>query len=114
MARFENIRRHLYPAIDVALQHGKVVTLEGFPCCTIGDGYERLHLTSEHREIKLLIRGQIVSDYDAFMRNNMSIFGQPCKECAVRVRCGGVYPEYIEYNGWGEFDARLVPVNIRS
>jgi MoaA/NifB/PqqE/SkfB family radical SAM enzyme len=109
MPRFEHIREWLYPAIDVVLARGRRVTLEGFPFCTIGGGYERLHLTKEYREIKMLIRGQVLADYDTFMRVDMSVFGGPCTRCPARSACGGVYPEYVEYNGWDEFDPSLAP-----
>jgi hypothetical protein len=33
----------------------------------------------------------------------MRIFGPPCTNCAVKKQCGGVYPQYIQYNGWDEF-----------
>lgn len=80
--------------------------------CAIGDGKERLHLTNEYRAIRLLVRGQVLDDYDGFMRDRMSVLGEPCQRCPAKERCGGVYPEYIEYFGWDEFDARHVPSGL--
>jgi MoaA/NifB/PqqE/SkfB family radical SAM enzyme len=109
MPAFGRIRESLYPALDVALERCRVVTLEGFPYCTIGEKYKHLHLTAEYREVKLLIRGQIISDYDTFMRNDMSAFGDQCQHCWAKSRCGGVYPEYVDYYGWSEFASTSAP-----
>ncbi len=114
MPRFEDMRPHLYPAIDFLLQRNRRVTLEGFPYCTIDNGREGLHLNNEYREIKLLIRGRILQDYDIFMMDQMRVFGAPCEGCRVRDLCGGVYPEYIDYNGWAEFDSALVPLTLSA
>ena len=80
------------------------MTLEGFPYCTVQE-YTSLHLNEVPRRIKMLMRGLIIDDYDAFMSSHCRVLGEPCRQCAVRDRCGGVYPEYIERAGWGEFDA---------
>lgn len=114
MPTFDAIRRHLYPAVDLAIKQNRRVTLEGFPYCTIDEGHEQFHLNDEYREIKLLIRGQVLSDYDSFMMDVMCVFGETCRKCVVRERCGGVYPEYIDYNGWGEIDASAVPLSMFS
>lgn len=104
MPRLDEIRTSLDPAIDLALARGRRVTIEGFPYCAyLGNGRERLHLNNEYRAIRLLMRGAVIDDYDSFMRDDMRTFGKPCEKCSVRELCGGVYPEYLEYYGWGEF-----------
>lgn len=106
MPDFNSMRPHLDAAIDAVLRRGVRLTLEGFPYCTVfGDGRERLHLNNEYRNIKLLIRGQILTNYDDFMRDDMRVFGRPCERCSVKALCGGVYPEYVDYFGWKEFRA---------
>jgi hypothetical protein len=51
----------------------------------------------------MLMRGQIIDNYDLFMSDVMRVFGTPCSGCSMREQCGGVYPQYIDYNGWHEF-----------
>lgn len=102
MPSFEEIRTHLYPAIDHCLERGRRVTLEGFPYCTVSERMD-LHLNNEYRDIRMMIRGRVIKDYDAFMSNSMRMYGAPCKGCAVSKSCGGVYREYISYRGWDEF-----------
>lgn len=102
--KISGIQGHLYPAIEVALAAGKVVTLEGFPYCTI-TRYAHLHLNETRREIRMLMRGNIIDDYDTFMNAACRVLGPPCQMCAVAEKCGGVYPEYSARLGWGEFDA---------
>jgi len=100
---FEEIRAHLYPAIDHCLERDRQVTLEGFPYCTVREK-AHLHLNNEYRDIRMMIRGQVIEDYDAFMSNSMRVYGESCKQCAVRTACGGVYREYIGYRGWADFE----------
>jgi MoaA/NifB/PqqE/SkfB family radical SAM enzyme len=101
---FEDIRSHLYPAIDYALSMGRRVTLEGFPHCTVKEKLH-LHLSNEHRKIRMLMRGIVIEDYDSFMNDACRQFGPPCKECSASSACGGVYPEYAQAKGWTEFSA---------
>ena len=102
MPRFTNMRPLLAECVDVVTGNGRVFTLEGFPYCVVGD-FVSYQLNEENRQIKMLMRGHVITDYDMFMSDAMRIFGAPCKECSVRRQCGGVYPQYIEYNGWSEF-----------
>lgn len=90
-------------AIAVAERAGRRVTLEGFPYCAV-PGRIGLHLNNEYRCIRMLMRGTVIEDYDTFMNDAMRVQGAPCRRCKVRERCGGVYPEYIAYFGWDEFD----------
>lgn len=99
---FEEVRAHLYPAIDHCQERGRRVTLEGFPYCSVAERRD-LHLNNEYRDIRMMIRGRVIDDYDAFMSDSMRVFGSPCQGCGVRKACGGVYREYISYRGWNEF-----------
>jgi len=96
------VQPYLYSAIDLALESGRIVTLEGFPYCSVREKLD-LHLDHEYRQIRMLMRGVVIDDYDCFMNDRLRIFGPSCKNCAARGKCGGVYPEYIEYKGWNEF-----------
>lgn len=110
---FEEIRSYLYPAVDHCLSRDRRVTLEGFPYCTVREK-AHLHLNNDYRDIKMMIRGQVIEDYDAFMSNSMRTYGESCKPCAVRSQCGGVYREYVGYRGWNDFQplsASDVPVS---
>jgi MoaA/NifB/PqqE/SkfB family radical SAM enzyme len=102
MPTFSEMREHVYRSVDLAVSYGRMVTLEGFPYCVVRERIEH-QLNNEMRDIRMLMRGQIIEDYDQMMSDAMRIFGTPCAECGVRAHCGGVYPQYIDYNGWSEF-----------
>lgn len=102
MPAFNEMQEEIYRAVDVTLSYGRSLTLEGFPYCVIQNRIDH-QLNNEVREIRMLMRGQVVEDYDNFMSDVMRIFGLPCLNCAAKKKCGGVYPEYIQYNGWDEF-----------
>lgn len=102
MMQFENIRHPLYKAVDFALSAGRQVTLEGFPYCVVRER-AKYQLNNEYRGIRMLMRGKIIEDYDRFMSDVMRVFGPPCETCGAHAKCGGVYPQYIEYFGWSEF-----------
>jgi MoaA/NifB/PqqE/SkfB family radical SAM enzyme len=88
-------------AADRALSRGVPLTLEGFPYC-ITPGLELYHL--EYREIGMQIRGLWIVDYDRFMGDVCRVKGKICQECSYNEVCTGVYREYIEKRGWGEFE----------
>jgi len=102
--RMTSIREHLYPAIELSLAEGRLVTLEGFPYCVVPE-YVHLHLNEISRQIKMLMRGNVIADYDVFMNTSCRVLGPPCATCGMSDKCGGVYPEYSERFGWGEFHA---------
>jgi MoaA/NifB/PqqE/SkfB family radical SAM enzyme len=99
---FDDVREPLDAAVELAYAHGRVVTIEGFPYCTI-PRWLHLQLYEQNREIRMLMRGRVLDSYDDFMNDHMRAFGPPCECCAVRERCGGVYREYSTYRGWDEF-----------
>jgi len=101
-------------AVDLGIAAGRRVTLEGFPYCAL-PGMEDLHLNNEFRLVRMLMRGQVIENYDAFMSDSMRIFGEMCGRCTARDLCGGVYKEYIAYNGWEEFKPlRCRPITKES
>jgi MoaA/NifB/PqqE/SkfB family radical SAM enzyme len=102
MPSFEEIRPQLTAASDYALQQRRRVTLEGFPFCTVGH-LTHLHLNNQYREIRMLMRGHVIDNYDDFMSDKCRTLGPPCQGCSARDDCGGVYPEYVELRGWSEF-----------
>jgi MoaA/NifB/PqqE/SkfB family radical SAM enzyme len=108
----EETRQFLFEAINVVERAGKRVTLEGFPFCVVSERLD-VHLNSEYRDIKMLFRGQVISDYDSFMNYSCRTYGPPCAECRVKHECGGVYKEYVDFRGWSEFTA-LGEVTIGS
>ena len=95
-------RANLYTAVDEALALGKAVTLEGFPYCVVEEK-AGLRLNSSYRDIKMLMRGKVITNYDEFMTRSCRVFGEPCKQCSAQDLCGGVYPEYVQFYGWNEF-----------
>ena len=102
MPTFAEMHDHVVSATQLAHAHGRGVTLEGFPCCVITECLGDM-LTKAPRGIRMLARGTVLNDYDDFMAQDMSVYGEACRGCALRPRCGGVYPQYIEYRGWSEF-----------
>lgn len=115
MAALSDILQPLCQAVEIGLQNNCTVTIEGFPhCFGIGTSLADLHLQNEYRDIKLMIRGQILDNYDDFMRGDMRAFGPPCVECDLRSICGGVYPEYIEFFGWDEMQTQRAVPSKRS
>jgi MoaA/NifB/PqqE/SkfB family radical SAM enzyme len=113
MPTFDEMREHLYKAVDLVASRGRLITLEGFPYCVVKDRMQ-YQLNEDMRGIRMLIRGQVIDDYDQFMSNVMRVFGEPCSSCTLRTECGGVYPQYIEYNGWSEFSPVVVPLSKAS
>jgi MoaA/NifB/PqqE/SkfB family radical SAM enzyme len=101
MPTFDEMRQHVYDSVDLVASYGRQMTLEGFPYCAVRDRAE-YQLNNEERVIRMLMRGSVISDYDQFMSDSMRIFGQVCGDCSLRQKCGGVYPEYIQYYGWNE------------
>lgn len=99
---FRTVRENMYDAVDAALALGRAVTLEGFPYCVVREKSE-LHLNNMYRDIKMLMRSNVINNYDQFMNNACRVFGEPCERCTVRERCGGAYPEYVQFHGWHEF-----------
>ncbi|QUL37961.1 radical SAM protein [Erythrobacter sp. JK5] len=90
-------------AIDIVRGAERTVTLEGFPHCVVtGNGRDELHLHNEYRAIRMLMRGEVLEDYDDFMRFEMRIQGEKCSKCPGKSICGGVYGEYVEFFGWDE------------
>jgi MoaA/NifB/PqqE/SkfB family radical SAM enzyme len=99
----EETRRWVPRAVDRALARNAVVTLEGFPLCTV-PGYEALHVENIRKDhISMEFRGLWIKDYDQFMDNVCRTKGTPCFSCDYDRICGGVYNEYIEKRGWSEF-----------
>jgi MoaA/NifB/PqqE/SkfB family radical SAM enzyme len=90
-------------AIERAVKRNAIITLEGFPLCTV-PGYEKYHLENVRKDhIDMEFRGWWINDYDRFMDDVCRIKGNPCIGCLYDDVCGGVYKEYIEKRGWSEF-----------
>lgn len=116
MPTFNEMQEAIYRAVDMTVSYGRILTLEGFPYCVI-QGRMDHQLNNETREIRMLMRGQVIEHYDNFMSEVMRIFGPPCLNCALKQKCGGVYPQYIQYNGWGEFSPLMdisSPVSVAA
>jgi len=100
----DDVGRAAYKALSVGKMHGIKVTLEGFPHCTVAKRLDALFI-NYYRNIKMLMRGTVIDNYDRFMDQHCRVHGPPCTTCAERSRCGGVYKEYVEMRGWSEFIA---------
>lgn len=105
MVRLATALPRLEDACRVALDGGLGLTLEGFPRCVLNASLQAYRLENVRRDIRLLIQGEEIRSYDAFMQAQMRRPGHPCQECEAAARCGGVYPEYVAQYGWGEFRA---------
>lgn len=104
MPTFAEMREHVASAVRIAVDRGRAATVEGFPLCSMPECAD-YQLTKYPRRIKMMTRGDVVDDYDVFMAQKMSVYGRPCDECTAKTRCVGVYPQYVQYYGWTEFQA---------
>ncbi len=99
----EETKKWVPQAVARALARNAVITLEGFPLCTV-PGYEDYHLENMRlHHIDMEFRNWWIDDYDRFMDEVCRIKGSPCIGCSYDDACGGVYKEYIEKRGWEEF-----------
>lgn len=106
----EETVRWVPEAVQRVLARNGVVTLEGFPFCTV-PGCDPYHLGRRDGVIAMEIRGMWIADYDRFMDEVCRVKGSQCANCVYDAACGGVYREYIEKRGWAEFDAVTAPLS---
>jgi MoaA/NifB/PqqE/SkfB family radical SAM enzyme len=100
--RYEQIQRYVLEAVDRVVGRDRVITLEGFPYCTI-PGYEQYMIDWSENRFKMLYRTFIFDDYENYMNANARVKDERCRGCAFNDSCGGVYKEYAELIGWDEF-----------
>jgi len=100
--RYDDIRPYVLEAVDRIVRRGRVITLEGFPYCTI-PGYERYMIDWSENQFKMLYRTFVFEDYENYMDSNSRAKDARCGGCAFNDVCGGVYKEYAELIGWDEF-----------
>jgi MoaA/NifB/PqqE/SkfB family radical SAM enzyme len=100
--RYRDIEPYVAEAVRRVEASGIVLTLEGFPFCTI-TGNEHHVVDWDRQKFKMLFRNNVLDDYEDYMDHAMRVHGSPCVGCPQRVRCGGVYKEYVDAFGWDEF-----------
>ena len=100
--RYDEIQPYVLEAVDRAVRRDRLITLEGFPYCTI-PGYERYMIDWSENQFKMLYRTFVFEDYENYMDANARVKDARCGGCARNDRCGGVYKEYAELIGWDEF-----------
>lgn len=100
--RYRDIEPYVAEAVRQVVASGIVLTLEGFPFCTI-TGNEHHVVDWDRQKFKMLFRNNVLDDYEDYMDHAMRTHGPPCSGCPQRVRCGGVYKEYVDAFGWEEF-----------
>jgi MoaA/NifB/PqqE/SkfB family radical SAM enzyme len=100
--RYDEIQPYVFEAVDRAMRRGKMVTLEGFPYCSI-PGYEQYMIDWKQNQFKMLYRTFVFEDYENYMDGNARVKDERCGGCAHNGSCGGVYKEYAEAIGWDEF-----------
>lgn len=89
-------------AVETVVEAGITLTLEGFPYCMI-QGLEQYVIDWDHQKFKMLFRNEVLDEYEEYMDNTMRSHGPPCLGCSRTKECGGVYKEYTDLRGWGEF-----------
>jgi MoaA/NifB/PqqE/SkfB family radical SAM enzyme len=99
---YVEIEPYIKKSVEKANATGTVVTLEGFPYCTIR-GLEHYVINWGKQKFKMMFRTFVLEDYADYMDRMMRVHGQPCLKCPHTKYCGGVYKEYIEFRGWDEF-----------
>lgn len=90
--------------IDEVVAAGKVVTVEGFPPCSLGP-YRKYMVNWDNNEFKVLFRRMVLNNYEKFMETSTRKHGKMCETCTWNQRCGGIYKEYLQIVGDGEFQA---------
>jgi MoaA/NifB/PqqE/SkfB family radical SAM enzyme len=100
--RYDEIQPYVLEAVDRVVRRERVITLEGFPYCTI-PGYEQYMIDWSENQFKMLYRTFIFDDYENFMDRRARVKDRRCRDCAHDQTCGGVYKEYAELIGWDEF-----------
>lgn len=104
MPTLTEMREHVYNSVDLVVSRGREMSLEGFPYCAVRERGQ-YQLNNEVRAVRMLMRGDVIDDYDSFMSDSMRIFGEVCSGCTMRAKCGGAYPEYVQYYGWDEMSS---------
>lgn len=100
----------IIPAVKAAVDYiettGVKVTVEGFPPCLLNE-YTKYIVDWESSNFKMLYHNFILPNYANFMSSKTRSLGKNCKQCIYKEDklCGGIYNEYIEKNGWDEFEA---------
>jgi MoaA/NifB/PqqE/SkfB family radical SAM enzyme len=100
--RYTEIQPYVFEAVDRAVARDRVITLEGFPYCSI-PGYEKYMINWTENQFKMLYRTFVFDDYERYMDANARVKDERCARCVHNSSCGGVYKEYAELVGWDEF-----------
>jgi MoaA/NifB/PqqE/SkfB family radical SAM enzyme len=103
--KYSEIQNDVFEAVDLCVKNQRVITLEGFPNCTI-PGYEQYCIKWDEIHFKLLFHNFILNNYAVFMDKETRKKGEKCLSCVYQSQCGGVYKEYLEFYGWDD----IVPV----
>ena len=92
-------------AINYISNTDKIVTVEGFPPCMLGD-YTKYIVDWKKTDFKMLYHNFVLPNYASFMASETRVLGENCSNCALKSDelCGGIYKEYIEFYGWDEFE----------
>lgn len=111
---YDEIQPYVFETVERVLAADKVITLEGFPYCTIS-GYEKYMIDWSEKKYKMLYRNYLFEDYSKFMDDHARVKHEMCLSCVYVNACGGVYKEYIDFFGWtdefnpvSESDAELM------
>jgi len=100
--RYDEIQPYVLAAVDRSVAADRVVTLEGFPYCSI-PGYHQYMIDWSENQFKLLYRTFIMDDYESYMDAHARVKDARCGGCQHNDACGGVYKEYADFIGWDEF-----------
>ncbi len=100
--KYDDIQPYVLAAVDRVVARDRVITLEGFPYCSI-PGYEQYMIDWKANQFKMLYRKFVFEDYENYMDANSRVKDARCGGCAYNNDCGGVYKEYAELVGWDEF-----------
>lgn len=99
---YSQIQPYLFESIKRVRESGRIVTLEGFPYCTI-PGYEDYLIDWSNEKFKMLYRQWVMEDYENYMNDFHRRRDKRCDQCTFSAKCSGVYNEYLDAYGWVEF-----------
>jgi MoaA/NifB/PqqE/SkfB family radical SAM enzyme len=87
--RYDEIQPYVLEAVDRAVARDRMITLEGFPYCSI-PGYEQYMIDWTQNRFKMLYRTWVFDDYENYMDSNSRVKDEKCRGCAHNDSCGGV------------------------
>lgn len=99
---YSEAKPYIIDAINLAKSLNLQVTLESFPFCVL-KGFEEYQVDWTIQHLKMLHGKIIMNDYNSFLAEATCTYASQCETCSKHDVCSGVYKEYVNIQGWSEF-----------